>query len=219
MKKARKYLLLILILLLLLLDQGVKLAIDHFCIVDGDPMQAVGVHLHPEVNGKNALWAEAQAERTGLPVPFWMAVNAAGKVGLLLLALFFVGLACVALVTANKRAYPHLVGSIIAFACAGTLCSILDDLFRGGSLDWFCISRVVHVGEQRHDIAHFILDLKDVYLHVVVVAVILFFLLACVSMTRFGKDKEAEAAWKRAFPVQLRAFLRHPIRFLTGGTS
>ena len=216
MKKVWKYLLLI--LLLILLDQGVKLAIDRFYRLDGDPMQAVGVHLHPEVNGENLLQAEARAEQTGLPVPFWMAVNMFGKVFWASLALFFVCFAYVALKTANIRAYPRLLGFISAFTFAGTLCSILDDLFWGGSLDWFCVSRVVHVSDQRHDIAHFILDLKDVYLLAVVLAVMLFFLLACVGMIRFGRDKQAEAAWKKVFPGQLKTFLKHPIRFLKGAT-
>lgn len=211
-----KYLLLI--LLLILLDQGVKLAIDRFYTVDGDPMQTVSVHLHPEVNGEDLLQAEARAEQTGLPLPFWMAVNIAGKGILALLAMFFICFAHVALKTANIRAYPRLVGFISGFTFAGTLCSILDDLLRGGSLDWFCVSRVVHVNDQRHDIAHFIFDLKDVYLLIVMLTVILFFLLACVGMIRFGRDKQAEAAWKKAFPGQLKAFLKHPIRFLKGAT-
>ena len=216
MKKAWKYLLLI--LLLILLDQGVKLAIDCLYTADGDSMQTVGVHLHPEVNGENARRAEERAERTGLSVPFWMSVNSAGKGILALLALFFVCFAYVALRTANLRAYPRLAGLISVFIFAGVLCSIIDDLFWGGSLDWFCISRIIHGSDQRHDIAHFIFDLKDLYLLLVVIAAILFFLLTCVGMTRFGKDKEAEAAWKKAFPLQFKAFLRHPIRFLTGGT-
>lgn len=216
MRKAWKYLLLI--LLLILLDQGVKLAIDRFYTADGDPMQAVGVHLHPEVNGENALRAETRAEQTGLPAPFWMAVNLFEKIFLALLALFFVCVAYVAMRTANIRAYPRLAGLICAFTFAGVFCGILDDLFWGGSLDWFCVSRVVHVSDQRHDLAHFILDWKDVYLFFVVIAVSLFFLLACVGMTRFGRNKEAEAAWKKAFPAQLKAFLRHPIRFMKGAT-
>lgn len=217
MKKTWKYLLLL--LLLLLLDQGVKLAVDRFVAVDGDPMETVGVHLHPEVNRETALHAEARAEQSGLPVLFWMAVGMAGKGILVLLSLFFVCFAYVALKTANVRAYPRLVGFLSVFAFAGLLCSVIDDLFRGGSLDWFCVSRVVHVSDQRHDIAHFIFDWKDVYLLIVVVATILFFLLTCVGLARFCKDKEAEAAWKKAFPAQLKVFLKHPIRFSTGGTS
>lgn len=215
LKKAWKYLLLL--LLLILLDQEVKLAIDRFYTADGDPMQAVGVHLHPEVNGEGLLQAQARAERTGLPVPFWVALRTAEKGIMALLALFFVCFAHVALKTANIRAYPRLAGFISGFTLASTLCSIFDELFRGGSLDWFCVSRVVHVSDQRHDIAHFIFDLKDLYLLPAVIAAVLFFLLTCVGMARFGKDKEAEAAWKRAFPVQLKAFLRHPIRYITGG--
>lgn len=215
MKKAWKYLLLL--LLLILLDQGVKLAIDRFYTADGDPMQTIGVHLHPEVNGETLLRAQTRAEQTGLPVPFWAALTIAGKGILALFAMCFVCFAYLALKTANIRAYPRLAGFISGFTLASTLCSIFDDLFRGGSLDWLCVSRVVHVSDQRHDIAHFIFDLKDLYLLLVVIAAILFFLLTCVGMARFGKDKEAEAEWKKAFPVQLKAFLRHPIRHITGG--
>lgn len=217
MKKAWKYLLLI--LLLLLLDQGMKLTMDRLYSADGDPMQTVGVHLHPELNGENLLQAQARAEQTGLPTPFWIALNVAEKGILALFALFFVCFAYVAMKTANIRAYPRLAGFITVFTLAAALCGILDDLFWGGSLDWFCVSRMVRVSDERHDIAHFIFDLKDVYLLLVVIAAILFFLLTCVGMTRFGKDKDAEAAWKKAFPVHLKAFLRHPIRYITGGTS
>lgn len=217
MRKRWKYMLFL--LLLLLLDQGVKLAIHRFYTPDGDLMRTVGVHLHPEVNGKSLLLAEERAAQTGLPAPFWMAVSLAGKCGLMLLSLAFVGVGYVALTSANLRAYPRLAGCISALTCAGTLCSIIDDLSRGGSLDWFCVSRSIHLGEQRHDIAHFIFDLKDFYVFLAVIATILFFLLACAGMIRFGRDKEAEAAWKKAFPARLMDFARHPIRTLTGGMS
>lgn len=205
-----------LILLLLLLDQGVKLVIDQVYSFDGNPLQETGVHLHPERNDRDAIWAAEQAERTGLSVPFWIAVNAVAKLFSSVFLLFAIGIFTVMKVAATGEHSFRPVKYIAIFLSATTLCSVADLLFWGGSLDWCCVSVSSHANGDTPDLTHYIFDLKDIYFAVEMLLILFFVLQTFLKMLRFfaGADKEAETHfWKKELPSQFKRFIRHPIQY------
>ena len=214
MKKLRWGILLI--LLLLMFDQGVKLVINQVYSFDGNPLQETGVHLHPEINDKDAIWAAEQTERIGLSIPFWIAVNAVAKLFSSVFLLFAIGIFSVMKAAATGKRGFRSVKYIAIFLSASTLAGVLGLLFWGGSLDWCCISVASHANGNPPHLTHYIFDLKDLYFAVEMLLILFFVLQTFLKMLRFfaGADKEAETRfWKKELPLQLKGFIRHPIRY------
>lgn len=201
-------------LLLLVFDQGVKLGINHIYSFDGNPLQETGVHLHPEMNDQDMVWAIDQTGRIGMTVPFWIAVNVVGKLFAPLFLMFTIGVLSVMKVSATGEHSFLLAKYSSIFLFASALGSVADLLFWGGSLDWCCISIPSHANENKANIMHYIFDLKDIYFVVAILLILLVILQTFIKMLRFTKDKEAEKRfWKKEFPSQFKVFIRHPIRY------
>lgn len=207
MKKRTILWVILAILLLIVLDQGAKLAVDHFYVEPEGILQVNHtVHIHRIFNDSDALEAAAHAEETGRSPGFWMAVHILDlAVGIVLVfaVIFFIDRFFLWDIDAKR--YPKLTGAWFSLTLSAMLCHFIDDIFRGGCPDFLCIPRDYKepVGDHFHDaILHRAYDLKDLFLFL---GTVLFFILVILWLIEFIKyDKRDEK--------HLIAKFKHPIR-------
>lgn len=145
----KKKTLLIIFIILMLLDQGSKLIINKFFFETKFDIIPEFLSFHPIINTKGS-W---------LNVRFGLGINFSILIILNILAIFlFIEFYRYYISKNNKSFWSDLCFiSIIA----GCLCSLIDKLFYGGSLDFISISNL------------FIADLKDIYINIAIFAFIL----------------------------------------------
>ncbi|MGL4760684.1 MAG: signal peptidase II [Sarcina sp.] len=134
---------------LIFLDQGSKIIINNFFFNDKFDIIPNFLSFHPIINTKGS-WLNVRFG-TGIGFPMLIALN--------IIAIF--------LFIEFYRYYTHLghksFWSDLCFISisAGCLCSLIDKIFYGGSLDFIGISNL------------FIADLKDIYINIAIFAFIL----------------------------------------------
>lgn len=136
-------------IVLMLLDQGSKLIINNFFFENRFDIIPNFLSFHPIINTKGS-W---------LNVRFGAGINFPMLIVLNIIAIFlFIEFYRYYTSKNNKNFWPDLCFiSIIA----GCLCSLIDKVFYGGSLDFIGISNL------------FIADLKDIYINIAIFAFIL----------------------------------------------
>ncbi len=187
MKKYIKYIILI-TALLVLLDQGTKLLVDNLYSFDKDPMQVADcIHLHPVINDSTLEKLMECAEKTSISVGVWLTIEIIGFVlgGAFVCFVFYI-IYCY-LYDKKVKMSLYFLSTLLCIIIAQVICKVLDDVFRGGTLDWLCISKTTRFGGN-YDIFHYVFDLRDIYIFLIW---ILFFVEFIVLFVRLLKDKEA----------------------------
>ena len=145
----KKKTLLIIFIVLILLDQGSKLIINNFFFETKFDIIPNFLSFHPIINTKGS-WLNVRFG-TGINFPMLIALN--------IIAIFlFIEFYRYYISKGNKSFWSDLCFITII---AGCLCSLIDKVFYGGSLDFIGISNL------------FIADLKDIYINIAIFAFIL----------------------------------------------
>ncbi len=185
------------ILLLIVADQSAKFYITNTFEAGDKALDQVedAIHIHHKINYENPnLWAE-RAETFGLNVQFWKWVDV---FALLLLSLLIL---CVILVVyrysvfAAMKNRSFLVCSSVVFIGAGTACGIIDRAFWECTHDFICISKGFVNSSGKPVIGHLTADIKDYYLDIAVVLVIILGILFCVEYAKLPNKKESFLAF------------------------
>lgn len=207
------------ILVLITIDQGVKIAVEQAVTADDGLMQVSdAVHIHPYFNGADRAELQPIAEKYNLPIDFLMILEALSltmKFVLFGLCAYFVDRFF--FWDTPRKHYPLLTASMICLIVAGLLChAYIDELFRGGTLDYICISRTIEITEQVGDHIHTVtaphhrfFDLADIYIASSLLLTIVRIGLWCVSLL---KQNAAD-------PKSISAKLKHPIRNIRSMTE
>lgn len=147
--------------LLMLIDQGIKLVIKLWFFDTRFDIIPNFLSFHPIINTQGS-WINA---RFGTGINFG--------------ALILVNLVALFLFTECYRYYIHkgnkdfFADLCYVFIMAGALCSLIDKVFYGGSLDFIGISSL------------FIADLKDIYINMAI-----FFFVLTIFFNDYWKDEE-----------------------------
>lgn len=193
-----------LIFCLIVLDQACKLLVDNLIELPTDLMTDTALlHLHPTIHDKN--YVKLLNYSLDLSLPFPLVASLSIAVTSLIIALI-ISVLCIY----NKivfydhkdliRPYSKLTVACFSLIIAGVACSLLDQTFWGGSLDFICHSAYKIVSGKRV-IHHSIFDLKDMYLWSgAVLSVIRVYLW--------------ERSTKSIDKVELKDKFRHPIKYL-----
>lgn len=151
----------IIFLLLMLLDQGIKLIIKLWFFEDRFDIIPNFLSFHPIINTQGS-WINARFE-AGLSFGFLILINA--------IALFiFTECYRYYLHKGNKDFFADLC---YVFIMAGALCSLIDKVFYGGSLDFIGISTL------------FIADFKDIYINLAI-----FFFILSIFFNDYWKEDD-----------------------------
>lgn len=145
--------------LLMLLDQGIKFIIYKWFFNDSFNILGNFLSFHPIINTEGS-WLNVRFG-TGLNFGFLILLN------LIAIIVFF---ECYRYYT-YKGHKDFNADMCVVFIMAGALCSLIDKIFYGGSLDFIGISNL------------FIADFKDIYINLA----ILFFIL-CIYFNDYLKD-------------------------------
>lgn len=146
--------------ILMLLDQGIKLIIKLFFFNDFIEIIKDFLSFNPIINTDGS-WLNARFG-TGVSFPLLISIN------FIALLLFF-ELYRYYLHKGNKTYYGDMC---FLFVFSGALCSLIDKVFYGGSLDFIGIGNL------------FIADIKDIYINLG----ILFFIISIVSSGYLKED-------------------------------
>lgn len=145
----------------LFIDQGIKIIIKFFFFNDYYGLFNDFLSFNPIINDKGS-WLNARFG-AGISFPALILLN--------IIALFvFLEVYRYYNSKGHKDIYSDLA---IVFVFTGALCSLIDKIFYGGSLDFIGISNL------------FIADLKDIYINLGI-----FFLILCLYNSGFFKDDE-----------------------------
>lgn len=165
---------LLLIIALIALDQGAKLAVDHFIGRDEALMQMTNtVHLHPYLNDEDSVAMQPIADESGVQVEVLLLLNSL-KTTLSVTLAFLLAYAADRFIFWDipRKSYPKLTLLLICLMISAIICSgYIDEFGWGGSLDFLCIARdtevIRAVGDHTHTVIaprHKIFDLKDLYI-------------------------------------------------------
>lgn len=152
----------IIFLILLVLDQGVKILIKLFCFNKQIELIPNMLSFHPIIN-TNGSWLNARFG-TSVSFPLLISVN-------IIAILLFIEIYRYYLFNDNKDFWSDMC---FAFVVCGALCSLIDKVFYGGSLDFIGISDL------------FIADIKDIYINLG----ILFFVLTLFNNNYLSSSEE-----------------------------
>lgn len=145
-----------------LIDQGIKLIIKLFFFNDYYSFFKGFLSFHPIINTKGS-WLNARFG-AGISFPALILLN--------IIALFiFLEVYRYYRAKGKHDIYSDLA---IIFIFTGALCSLIDKVFYGGSLDFIGISNL------------FIADIKDIYINLGI-----FFLILCLYYAGFFKDEDS----------------------------
>lgn len=162
--------------LLILIDQSIKLFISNFLRKAYFPIISGILYFHP-VQNKNLCWYASI---------FNYHLSIVQMVMLQVLALFLAVLLaryCI-FIFSEKRGY---IDKCITFFTAGLICSFLDVIFWGGSLDFMDLSN------------YFIFDIKDIYLSIGEVFLVLFIIKYLQMYYSLGKEARKEQKKREKF--------------------
>lgn len=205
MKKYVKYL--IVILCLILVDQGAKLIVANFYdseIVkasnddrDSDIMKVINtVHIHPVINDTEIQELKQEASEKSIDFKVLMFLNVVLSIILLIVYIFFMYVLYRVSSKIMKNKHLKLMHSIMCLNIAAWMCSaVFDKIFWGGSLDFLCLAwgNVKKVGENyRLFPKHYIYDIKDFYLYIGLILLILYIIIMMVNYLKLSKDEKKE---------------------------
>lgn len=153
--------LLIIFAFLMIFDQGLKLIIKLWFFEDRFDIIPNFLSFHPIINTQGS-WINARFE-AGLSFGFLVVINAVA---------LFIFTECYRyyLHKGNKDFFADLC---YVFIMAGALCSLIDKVFYGGSLDFIGISNL------------FIADFKDIYINLAI-----FFFVLTIFFNDYWKEEE-----------------------------
>lgn len=195
MKKA--WAVVFLVLLLIVADQSAKFYITNTFEADDKALDQVEdtVHIHHKINYENPnLWAE-YAETIGLSVRFWKWVDIFEALILPLLILCVLFAVYRYSVFAKMKNRSFLVSSSVVFIGAGSACGIIDRAFWECTHDFICISKGFVNSSGKPVIGHLTADVKDYYLDIAVVLIIIWGILFCVEYSKLPNKKESLTAF------------------------
>lgn len=152
----------IIFFILFIFDQGIKILIKLFCFNKQIQLIPNMLSFHPIIN-TNGSWLNARFG-TSVSFPLLISVN--------IIAIFlFIEIYRYYLFNGNKDFWSDMC---FVFVVCGALCSLIDKVFYGGSLDFIGISDL------------FIADIKDLYINLG----ILFFALTLFNNNYLASDQD-----------------------------
>ena len=199
MKKAVIFL--AILFLLVLADQSAKVLIDNYTEFNSQDLSQVKdtVHIHPLLNNQTQNKIISLSEKTGLSVALLKLINVLCHTGfnaIVFAALLFLN---ATLKIANTKTHPLLFRFILMLLCVVPICRLCDEIFRGGTLDFICISRAIVNHHGKHQILHASFDLCDCYLFIFVLSLIVYAILFAKNFSAATKYKDAKLIFKTVF--------------------
>lgn len=197
MKKICKFLLIIFVLVSI--DQFAKIVVYNYYDFDEALMQVKDtVHIHPRMHYKVINECVQLAEKTGLNVSFWFYVKSLLLVisGCIFNLLIY-GTHKISDI-ARLKTRKTFVGVLLVLLNSGAICSLLDRLLWGGTLDFMCISKTFTSDLGKLKILHITRDIKDCYLEASFVLFCIYAVLVAIDFSKLKKDKEKYLIFKRA---------------------
>ncbi len=197
MKKIYKYLLIIFVLVFI--DQFAKIVIYNYYDFDEALMQVKDtVHIHPRMHYKAINKCVQLAEKTGLSVSFWFYANSLLLVISDCIFNSFIYVTYKFFDIAHLKTRKTFVGVLLVLLNSGAICSVLDRLLWGGTLDFMCISKTFTSDLGNLKILHITQDVKDCYLDVSFVLFCIYAVLVAIDFSKLKKDKEKYIIFKRS---------------------
>ena len=154
-----------LFLILMLIDQGIKIIIKKFFFNDFYEIIKDFIYFDPIINTKGS-WLNARFN-VGVGFLQLIIINAIALFLFLEIYRYYL----------SKNPKSFWVDLAFVFVTAGALCSLIDKIFYGGSLDFIGISNL------------FIADIKDIYINIGLLFFIMF-------IYKIGYFKEDETSFK-----------------------
>ena len=177
---------------LVLLDQGAKLAVDHFYVEPDGVMQVSNtIHIHPELNSDVTQKFDIHAEKTGLNYYFWSCADALVNSVIMLLLFGFVYSICRFFFwDTDVKWYSALAPVWICPMVAAGICRYyFDNILWKGCLDFICISwnDQAAVEDHLHNVVkHLHFDLKDLYLYTGLIVFLIYIILFGISFIKLN---------------------------------
>lgn len=178
---------------LVLADQTAKLLISQLAMRDRFSIIPGFLHFHP-VQNRNLSWIASIADYN-TPVAQMIVIQIAAAVVTAIVYGY-----CVFL---SEEKQPHLSRFLLFFE-SGILCSFLDVVFWGGSLDFIAL------------LNWFVFDVKDVYLSLGVISLLLFCMDDLQKYYRLNKEERNRLKKQRGFFQWIKELCRadgNPARF------
>lgn len=204
MKKYIKFL--IIIFSLIVIDQGSKLIVAHF--FDGDivlrsnntrdseiMLTSDTFHIHPLINDSTRQELLQKASNSSLSIGFFIFIDIVRKIILWTILILGIYVFSRLFTKLKMKRHPKITSSVICLPVAACLCNCMELILRGGSLDFMCITRkdTIWLVDHYHPVVrHQIWDIKDMYLVIGCVLLLLLVILVIIDYLKLSKDEKKE---------------------------